>query len=327
MAQYKTQHYVPKCYLERFCDPDTDKGKQPSLWVLQREGRLFRRSPKKVAAKSYYYSYVDDKSTLHNEPEHYLSQIEGRADAVVEKLVQGSAPSDLLEDDRKHLALFIAFMGLRVPRFRTHWERQLGEVMKMTGQVAASDREYFEKTIRQMKDMGLTKPDLDVDKLRQFILSGEYDVTGSPGLSLRIMFDMASPIARYIYEYNWRLLRSAPDSNFVTSDAPLTLVSTKKLPPPFGWSVGWESPWMEALLPLSPRVALLVSQHHPTGEEEVSSAKVLEANRRTEAHAGRELYCSKRIELSAISIPPEWDWWQPLSDVVLPYYMEESGET
>ena len=325
MAEHKAQHYVPRCYLQRFCDPASHPGLEPYLWVASKEGKLFKRAPKKVAVQSYYYSFVDDENNLHHDVELHLAEIEGKADPIIEKLIAGAEPDSLARDERKALSMFFAYMCIRAPRFRAHWERQLGSLTRLVGQVAASNKAYFKEVMQKLKDEGHMDPDADIEELRQFVISGKYEVSSSPVVSLKVILDLADPVAYEINDFNWRILRAKDMARFFTSDAPLTMISTTDLPAL--WGIGWQSPWMEALLPLSPTTALLISQHHPSGTEEVDFSSVQEANRRTAAHADEQVYSHNPIDAAELNLPFGWNGWKPLSDDVLPYYRDEKAET
>jgi hypothetical protein len=262
---------------------------------------------------------------LHHDVERHLAEIEGKADPIVEKLVAGAEPDSLAGDERTSFSAFVAYMCIRVPRFRTHWEKQLGRVTKLAGQVAASNNAHFNELMQKLKDEGHMELDADIEEVRQFVISGKYEVSSSSDVSLKVILDLADPVAREIRDFNWRLLRAKGEARFLTSDAPLTMVSTTELPPL--WGIGWESPWMEALLPLSPTTALLISQHHPSGTEEVELFRVQEANRRTAAHSDEQVYSHKPIDLAELNLPLGWNGWRPLSEDVLPYYLDDQAET
>jgi hypothetical protein len=140
---------------------------------------------------------------------------------------------------------------------------------------------------------------------------------------------MIPGITPYIHGYRWRLLETPSDRiKFITSDAPLTQVSTERLPPPFGWRAGWETPWMEATLPLTPRCYLLISLHHPAGREVLSEQGVREVNWRTAAHAGEKAFSSRKLVSPARELdrPRDWNWWHPVTcELVVPQAADEDA--
>jgi hypothetical protein len=137
-----------------------------------------------------------------------------------------------------------------------------------------------------------------------------------PLLSLQQMIQLAPVIAQYAYNYRWRILEAPAGSEFFTSDRPLVLVSTSKHPAFFGLGAGWESPWMEATLPLSPSALLMISLHHPDGREVVSPDAVAEANLRTATFATR-VYSRSPVDARQLNRPKGWEWWKPLSSALV----------
>jgi hypothetical protein len=158
-------------------------------------------------------------------------------------------------------------------------------------------------------------PPDDIESVRQFALSGEYTIETSPILSLQMLIQLAPVAAQYIHAYRWRILKAPQGKQFITSDRPVVLISTEKPPP--GWGTGWETPWMEATVPLAPDTCLLISLHHPEGIEQVGSSIVDEINLRTAAHASEAVYSSSRIDATTLNLPAEWTWWQPATAVVV----------
>ncbi|HUX20683.1 MAG TPA: DUF4238 domain-containing protein, partial [Spirochaetia bacterium] len=306
-------------YLARFCAETADPQQEPYVWVFSREkGRVFRRSPKKTATRSYYYSFTSDEGQLDHEIEEHLGVVESKAASIIDRLVAGGSPEVLTPDDRANLSYFIAYMGHRVPSFRSHWEEQLGKIGEMMGKTAASNKDYFHRFITEHMEKGDIESDIDVEELREFVLSDKYELRGHPFQSLRLMVELTKTVAEIVFSFQWRLLRNATSFPLFTSDAPLSLVTTEKLLPPFNLGVGWRSPFMEALLPLSPTTALMISQHHPEGQESATPRQVLEANLRTQAYAQNEVYSSSPNIGAHLQLPRDWQWWVPLSSEVDP---------
>jgi hypothetical protein len=319
------QHYVTRGYLTLFTDPATPAEQEPFLWVFERDGEApFRRAPHKVAVKADYYTATID-GQREDVIEEALSKIESKALPVIRDLARGRQPAELDAEERRDLAAFLGFMETRVPKFRGSVERTVAEVMKMVSLTAAEHPEYFERTMREAMRAKGKEPPTDIEAVRQFVLSGEYDVIGNPLISLQMMLAQAPRIAQYAYDFQWRVL-DAPDGEiFITSDAPFVHVATER--PPAAWmGVGWFSPYMEATFPLSPSACLLISQHRPSGRERVAPDRVHEVNRRTAAHAEREAYSSRPLASGQLNRPDGWEWWTPLTAEILPQFAEQTSD-
>lgn len=309
------QHYVPRAYLAEFTDPNTPRGHEPFLWVFEREEEApYRRAPHKVAVKRDYYTATVD-GEREDAVEEMLSQIEGKAIPVIRDLARGGDPSALGEDERQALSLFLGFLETRVPKFRQMVEKTTGDIMKMVSRVSAEHPEDFERTIREAARKKGEPPPADIEAVRRFALSGEYEVAVDPLMSLQMMLSQGPKIAEFAYGFEWRVLEAPVGEVFITSDTPLVRVATE--PPPARWmGVGWFTPSMEATFPLSPAACLLVSLHRPTGREQITAERVREVNRRTAAFAEREVYSSREIGADNLNRPKDWERWAPLTDAL-----------
>jgi hypothetical protein len=317
------QHFVPRAYLSDFTDPNTAQGHEPSLWVYEREENApYRRAPHKVAVKADYYTATID-GEREDAVEQVLSQVESRALPVIRDLARGRDPATLGEDLRGALALFLGFLETRVPKFRRWVEKNVGELMKNISRFSASHPENFEHTMREAMRAKGKNPPADMEGARQFALSGEYDVRVDPLMSLQMMVAQAPTIAEYVNSFEWRALYAPAGEVFITSDAPLVRVATQKPPAPW-MGVGWATPWMEATFPLSPTACLLISQHRPTGQEQIAAERVMEINLRTAAYAEKEVYCNRAIRADGLNRRSDWRWWTPVTDEILPGFVEET---
>lgn len=313
----KAQHTIPRAYLERFTESPAPLGREPALWVAERgEGEPYQKAPKNAEVRSYYYTYVTPDGTREDAADELLQKLESAGLPVLRKLDQGADPANLTDEERAYSSHFLGTLAVRVPRFRETVETFVEDVARQTTQLGASHKEYFENTMKKaMAAAGRPMPE-NVEAVRQFVLSDEYKIKVDPLFSLQHMIRLAPMLAEYAYNYRWRVLEAPPESEFVTSDQPLVLVSTLKQPAIFGLGAGWESPWMEATLPLSPSSLLMISRHHPEGREVASPEAVAEANLRTATFATR-VYSRSRVDAAKLNRPMNWEWWQPLSGALI----------
>lgn len=57
MAKYKKQHYIPKCYLKAWCDPDTLKQHTPYIWTFDKNSREAKnKSPDNIFHETDLYT-------------------------------------------------------------------------------------------------------------------------------------------------------------------------------------------------------------------------------------------------------------------------------
>jgi len=308
------QHCVPRAYLAQFTDPDTPDGQEPFVWVWKRGAKgPFARAPKKLAVKKYYYSISLEGGEADHTVEEFFSQIESSAIPVLKRLAEGTSPADLSEDDRYSLAFFVGLLSVRIPGFRNHLEKFVEDLMKKVALLSAQRPDYFERTMKEAYTAKGEDPPKDIESARQFMLSGEYDVKADPVFSLQMLVALAPDVADYAWRSQWRVLRTTPDQPFVTSDRPVVLATTMKQPAVFGLGAGWATPWMEAIMPLSPEASLLMSLHHSDGVEDVGPSVVTEVNQRIATFATEQVYSSTKLLSTPLDRPVDWEWWTPVS--------------
>jgi hypothetical protein len=313
----KSQHIVPRFYLEQFTDSATPPGQEPYVWVYEHGGSSpYAKAPKKLSVQSYYYSYIGPDGERDDTVDDLLQAVENVAAPILRELVAGREPADLNEQERGAFAYFLGTLSVRVPRFRNAVQNFAAELARKVSVMGAQHPEYFERTMREAYAAKGEAPPKDIESVRQFVLSGEYTVEASPLVSLQSMIALAPVEACYAYSYEWRLLHATGEDRFVSSDCPMVKVSTERLPFPWGLGTGWETPWMEATVPLSPVTCLLISAHHPTGTEHVPSRVVRDINLRTAASATDAVYSSRVIEPASLNRPSGWTWWCAATDVI-----------
>lgn len=301
---------MPRAYLAGFADPKTPIGFEPYLFVYPRSTGPYAKAPKKIAVRNHYYSF-DVEGASDQGIEDALSKVESDAIPILRRLNEGTPPESLSDEQRGALSFLLAFMEVRVPRFRNMVETFTAEVMRDVGMLAASHPDYFKRTMIEASVAKGVDPPTNIEEIREWVLKGEYELTTDPIVSLRAFLEVAPPIAEMIFSFQWRVLRAPVGSGFFTSDSPITRVSTMKQPAWMG--VGWLTPWMEATVPISPDNCLLISLHGHEGCETISSAQTREINWRTAAHALEEVYSSRILDLSELNRPSEHSW-QPASE-------------
>ena len=117
----KKEHYVPQCYLERFCD---NRGR---LFVFDKvSGKVRGANKKDVAEERYFYDIPtelfpeDALGAIDNQfIEKWFASIEGKFKQLITTLIDRAETGGLSSEDRKLMAGFIGLQLFRtsgVPR-------------------------------------------------------------------------------------------------------------------------------------------------------------------------------------------------------------------
>ncbi len=75
MSKYKKQHFVPKSYLEAWCDPACPKKQTPYVWLFSCDGAdIKRKSPKNIFYETDMYTILGKNGERILTLEHGLQQ-------------------------------------------------------------------------------------------------------------------------------------------------------------------------------------------------------------------------------------------------------------
>ena len=91
----------------------------------------------------------------------------------------------LTEEDKAHVALFLASMLLRVPNHRKNIENAHAEIIKRFTKTWASNTKGFEASLRKYEQETGNKIDIPVKDLQEFAADeNRYDIAVNPQFSL-----------------------------------------------------------------------------------------------------------------------------------------------
>src|SRR5262249_54751568 len=131
------QHYIPRFYLEGFCDPDPPPRYTPYLWVFGKsERRWHRRAPRNVATRPDYYDFTDLWGNRQPFLEHVLQVVGSGVAPILGTKIASCEP--LTAADREYLAGFLGLMMTRTPR-------KLAQLANVCGEIT---RHRFRKRLR-----------------------------------------------------------------------------------------------------------------------------------------------------------------------------------
>lgn len=264
----KAMHYVPRGYLKLFCE-------ESALWVFEKEsGKKFRTGPMALAQESSFYTIRGEdgtEATQFNEQElgekamqAFEEDFYGARDLV---LSEGRFVG-IRDDVRMRLAHGIAVQYLRTRSARDNMAATIESVMTATAEEFAV-RNFGPELRGQIRGS----------------LDEEFHGTWHMGMILDPEYRHG--IASLLLEHAWILARTT-DGQFHTSDDPV--VRWPHARRGFLSNLGFGSPGIEIIFPLSPTYAVVIREpsFHSDwaaqdgrcieyGPEEVNRCNVLQA--------------------------------------------------
>jgi Protein of unknown function (DUF4238) len=300
---HKKQHYIPRSYLEAWCDPNTPEGQEPYLWMFTRDGTDRRRkAPQNVFHETEFYTLKKIDGTRDLSLEHGLSELESQFATLRTNKLNGRLP--LTTRERIVLCAFTAAMYARTKasgdRERPLWKELLDKMKKM-------DDWYRNATPEQLAKMASLpiafdpgeKYAVSVEEVRQVVEAPVKHLLDA-GISAATPLFMACDMA---------ILETSTKPGFVTSDDPCVWADPQGFKRPFPYQgPALAYPSIEIHLPISPTQCLFLNRQQKRGyihladHGPLADAKVVaEANRRT-IHYASEYFVSNSDMLL-------WSWF------------------
>jgi hypothetical protein len=121
------QHYVPQCYLREFADLTTPGGKEPFVWIFNRDGKNRRRDKVKnvLASNDLYTIKIQGKNNYAIE--ETLAELEGKYAEVFRTAIKTRQP--LTEEQHVILCAFVSAMLQRTLRHKDNLEHFYDELI------------------------------------------------------------------------------------------------------------------------------------------------------------------------------------------------------
>lgn len=249
----RNQHYVPQSYLKRF----TIEGEKSLLWDYNKNRKDFMRTPSsinRICCEDYYYYQIDEGGEVdHIKLEDEISNIERIGNNLLDKIVNMHAmPYVYLSPEEKgHLAFYISFMMTRGPAFRDAFNHLHGDIAVKSlavsyGKGMFDDApEVIKKLVEEKGLFNIVQP-----HVHSFV-------------SLPFMIDGANKIANSLLYKEWFLLLSTSDSEFITSDNPVSFFSKTAIVD----SVGPGHKDSIIIFPISPKLCIIIEKSKNTNLE------------------------------------------------------------
>ncbi|MEI3853160.1 MULTISPECIES: DUF4238 domain-containing protein [Ensifer] len=282
----KKQHFVPNVYLSAWLDTDAPP-EQTYIWLFDKGGGAGRRKgPEKTFRETDMYTIPMPDGGRDLTIENGLQQLEQGVGVLRREFLEVGRP--LPPPRHVKLMAFLAAMEARTPAFREHHRQHYNELIHIGEQMMA---QVADKTVEERKRLAAMSipgdgPTMTMDQVREL---AERPIQHLMPRFLRIQVPVLAQMQTTVLRSRGR--------HFITSDAPVSRFDPEAHLRPFMYqSPGLAWPTVEIVLPMSPRVALLV--HHtkpitkgikPVRYVDVDDAVVDELNRRTHAFANEKI--------------------------------------
>jgi hypothetical protein len=231
----KRQHFLPKFYLDGFT-------RDGLVAVFDRELNEVRcQQPLNTAVIGHFYTMTDDQGRKRFELERLLSEYEGKAKPVIDKLTAGGTPT---AEERTDLAIFIAFAATRTPDMVNSIQSVNEHFVGHTAKLMFND---VDEVYARLRADDAHKEDSDEHLRREaegmvdLVMNEQLVVDTDPKWAVQMTVKMALGIAPCLAGRHWDVVhRDSDKQSFITTDSPVFLGTIEPRAPSF-YGIGFGS--------------------------------------------------------------------------------------
>jgi hypothetical protein len=251
----RAHHFIPRFHLAQFIG--YHRGRQ--LAVYDKQFDTYRRRPVKATAFAERYYEVPGPTPADQQSiEDQFAQLESHIAPMLRRLADlpVGAMVGLSDSDRHSLSLYAAVLHVRLPAYRDQAMARLIDLSTDLEALGLDDPVWF---LARARALGMEGSDELLEQQRAAlaadILSGRRLIVAHPAASLAGLVTAVGKGAPLLIDRHWQLLRTDDWPGLVLGDQPVTLFQGGRIAP----SIGFGTAGVEVMMPLSPRMLLVIS--------------------------------------------------------------------
>lgn len=286
----RRHHYIPQFYLRNFGDQKV-KGR---IWRYPKKGGSpFCAGPADLGVEKDYHTFTRADGTKDTDSiEDDFSKIEDAAASAIRRILAGDT---LSITNHESFVAFAATMLVRVPERRDRIGKMMAGIAERLMTAQASSKESFHADHRRYKDETGDTSCVDPEELRQFILSGKYEMKTNPKAALGMSFGAMETVMNCLLKMNWAFIPRKGRFAFITCDNPVFYCDPTVSPG--GWhGVGLMNTNIELSFPLSPEVIAFATHRQLRKKITASPEMVRMFNQRTLEAAYHYIFAAENSE-------------------------------
>jgi hypothetical protein len=288
MSKYKKQHYVPKCYLKAWCDPECPPLQEPYVWVFSKDGsKVERKAPQNIFYETDMYTIPRINGARDLVLEHGLNGLETKFSSIRSRYLENVRAVG--EEERFFICAFISAMNTRTRKrrdhFRDQWQRLYGKMEAMDNRIKNATPEERDKLFTAVEPVSNNGRGLGVEEVK--------------ALAEKPLQMMMAPIIRseapLLAGLDFAVITTQSKPGFITSDNPCVWYDPQAYKRgPLYRAPGLIYETIEITLPVSPTQLILLNRQEINGYKSVPDEVVRDLNARTRYFADQSFVVCKQ---------------------------------
>lgn len=277
MSKYKKQHFVPKCYLKAWCDPNMPPKHTPYIWIFEKESKkVKKKAPDNIFHETDLYTIWDETGKRDLTIEHGFSGLEKLFTDIRRKKL--SYKKQLIHDEHFIICIFIASMHARTKSKLNHlsemWKPALNMMDDMIKHMETATEQQKEDISRMSKFPSLDK------KSEKLSYEDVQTLVNKPMESM--MLSLIKTEAPLLEKLDFAILCTNSEQGFISSDDPCTWTDPEAYKrPPIYQSPALMYDSIEIIMPISPKQCVFLNRKKLNGYVDVNDNTVNNINRIT----------------------------------------------
>ena len=220
----KKHHYIPAFYLAGFTESGSKDGR---LFVFD-QGKI-ESWPSKPENAGYQRDFYAVDLGPDVDPAVFETEVLARVESECSRVVRETIASQTLPVRAEFNVLlnFVAVMATRTPRTRQLMSHVANHTVKSAVKAAVATVDGWKEFRMCCESSGEKMSDAEAEQMRQFILSGEYDVDLDQTSHVQKIGELVDAMLPLIAKRQWSLGVAAPGMpDLVCSDVPVSAAPT-----------------------------------------------------------------------------------------------------
>ena len=288
MAKYKKQHYIPKCYLKAWCDPETPVDHTPYIWTFQKDTKTGKRkAPENIFHASDLYTIWDANGNRDLTIEHGFSGLEKLFSDIRRKKISLRKP--LTHEEHFIICIFMAAMHSRIKSQIQNMSSQWKPVMDQMETMM----KYMETATEEEREKLASIPNISSSDDSETISYEDVKLMVEKPMET-MMIPMIQTEAPLLTKLDFAILYTTDKQGFITSDNPCIWIDPEAYKrPPLYQSPALMYDSIEIIFPISPSQCIVLNKKGLNGYINFDSKNLANTNRIIHNQAN-ELYVSNQ---------------------------------